>query len=126
MEAVPLFRDLGYYFRDAGEGFAEITFSKTERTQNLYGIVHDGVWLFLADSAMGAALGTAVESEHRVITTQAEFRWLRALAGDTIVATARVLRRGRRVCHCAVELFDDQGTLIGSGSGTYVVQVPAD
>ncbi len=125
MEAVPLFADLGYRFSDAGEGFAEITFTASDRSQNLYGIVHGGVWLFLADSAMGGALGTVVEPEHRVITTQAEFRWLRALAGDTIVAKARVLRRGRTVSHCAVELFDGEGKLVGSGSGTYVVQVPA-
>jgi acyl-CoA thioesterase len=126
MEAVPLFADLGYRFSDAGEGFAEITFKASDRSQNLYGIVHGGVWLFLADSAMGGALGTVVALEHRVITTQAEFRWLRALAGDTIVAKARVLRRGRTVSHCAVELFDEEGTLVGSGSGTYVIQVPAD
>jgi uncharacterized protein (TIGR00369 family) len=125
MEAVPLFADLGYRFSAAGAGFAEITFTAGEGSQNLYGIVHGGVWLFLADSAMGGALGTVVEPENRVITAQAEFRWLRPLSGDTIVAKARVLRRGRTVSHCAVELFDEEGQLVGSGSGTYVVQTPA-
>jgi uncharacterized protein (TIGR00369 family) len=124
MQDVPLFRDLGYEFTDAGEGWAEITFTASPRTDNLYGIVHGGVWLVLADSAMGGALGTLVEPDERVITAQSEFRWLRPLEGETIRARARVLRRGRTLSHCTVELFDAAGEQIGLGNGTYVVQTP--
>lgn len=121
MEAVALFRDLGYRFSDAGEGWAEITFEAKPQTHNLYGIVHGGVWLMLADSAMGGALGTVADPSERVITTQSEFRWLRALNGDRIRARGEVLRRGRSVSHCKVELFDAEGVLIGTGAGTYVI-----
>lgn len=126
MEAVPLFRDLGYRFTDAGEGWAEITFAASARSENLYGIVHGGVWLFLADSAMGGALGTVCDPDERVITTQADFRWLRPLSGATIRARARVLRRGRTISHCAVDLYDEADRLIGSGSGAYVIQPAPD
>ncbi len=125
MEAVALFGDLGYRFTGAGEGWAEITFTASERTHNLYGIVHGGVWLFLADSAMGGALGTVVDPEERVITVQSEFRWLRPLESETIRARARILRRGRTLSHCTVDLFDEQDRLIGTSNGTYVVQGPA-
>ncbi len=124
MEAVPLFRDLGYRFTAAGEGWAEITFDVSPRTLNLYGIVHGGAWLFLADSAMGGALGTLARPDERVITAQSEFRWLRPLEGSTIRARARVLRRGRTLSHCAVELFDPDGVVIGVGNGTYVILPP--
>lgn len=126
MEAVPLFRDLGYRFTSAGEGWAEITFDVSARTLNLYGIVHGGAWLFLADSAMGGALGTVAKPGERVITAQSEFRWLRPLQGESIRARARVLRRGRSLSHCAVELFDADGVLIGVGNGTYVILPPED
>ena len=125
MQAAPLFPDLGYCFTDAGPGWAEITFAASKRTHNLYGIVHGGAWLFLADSAMGGALGTICEPGERILTTQANFRWLRALRGDTIRARGRVLHRGRTVSHCAVELFDASGELIGEGSGTYVIAAEA-
>ena len=125
MQAVPLFSTLGYRFTAAGDGWAEITFSASPASENLYGIVHGGVWLFLADSAMGAALGTVCAEEERVITTQADFRWLRALQGETIVARGEVLRRGRSVSHCLVTLRDGAGRAIGAGSGTYVVLPPA-
>jgi uncharacterized protein (TIGR00369 family) len=124
MEAVPLFRNLGYRFTAAGDGWAEITFSASPATHNLYGIVHGGVWLFLADSAMGAALGTVCNPRERVITTQADFRWLRALQGETIRALGRVVRKGRSVSHAEVELFDAENKLIGQGSGTYVILPP--
>lgn len=124
MEAVALFQDLGYRFTNAGDGWAEITLDATPKTHNLYGIVHGGVWLILADSTMGGALGTVVDDGEQVITVQAEFRWLRALNGNAIRARAHVLRRGRSVNHCAVDLFDSDDELIGRGSGTYVVLPP--
>jgi acyl-CoA thioesterase len=124
MQAVPLFRNLGYRFTDAGEGWAEITFEASPATQNLYGIVHGGAWLVLADSAMGGALGTVCDVREKIITTQIDFRWLRALSGDVIRARGRVVRRGRAVSHAAVDLFDVEGRQIAQGSATYVILPP--
>jgi uncharacterized protein (TIGR00369 family) len=126
MQDVPIFGDLGYGFTDAGDGWAEIVFTATDRSKNLYDIVHGGVWLVIADSAMGGALGTVVDPSERVITAQSEFRWLRPLNGPTIRARARVLRRGRSLSHCTVDLFDADDTQIGLGNGTYVVLPPEE
>ena len=116
-----MFAALGFEFTDAGEGWAEISFAASDVTRNLYGIVHGGAWLFLADSAMGGALGTVCPVTDRILTGQLDFRWLRPLDGDSIVARGKVLRRGRTLSHCTVELFDGRGRQIGAGSGTYVV-----
>jgi uncharacterized protein (TIGR00369 family) len=121
MQAVALFRDLGYRFSAAGDGWAEVTFTASPKTENLYGIVHGGAWLFLADSAMGGALGTVCAPSDRILTAQLDFRWLRPLEGNTIVARGRILRRGRSLSHCAVDLSDGSGLQIGAGNGTYVV-----
>ena len=124
MEAVALFQELGYRFTDAGDGWCEITLTASPKTHNLYGIVHGGVWLLVADSAMGGALGTIQAEGERVITAQSEFRWLRGLDGDIIRARAEVIRRGRTLSHCSVDLYDDQGRHIGHGNGTYVMLPP--
>ena len=124
MQAVPLFADLGYEFTDAGDGWAEIVLAAAPSTHNLYGIVHGGVWLIVADSAMGGALATVAAPDERVITAQSEFRWLRPLAGDTIRARATVLRRGRTLSHCTVDLYDEADRAIGRGTGTYVILPP--
>jgi uncharacterized protein (TIGR00369 family) len=126
MQAVSLFSSLRYQFTDAGDGWAEIGFTASERTYNLYGIVHGGAWLFLADSAMGGALGTVCAATEQIIATQLDFRWLGSLRGTKIRARGRVLRRGRTVSHAAVELFDAEDRLIGTGNGTYVIVPAAD
>lgn len=124
MQAVHLFEDLGYSFTDAGEGWAEITFTASEKSHNLYGIVHGGVWLLLADSAMGGALATIAAPEERVITAQSEFRWLRPLRGETIRVRGEVLRRGRTLSHAVADLTDAGGEAIGRATGTYVILEP--
>lgn len=124
MQAAPLFDHLGMRFTDAGDGWAEITLVATDRVMNLYGIVHGGAWLFLADSAMGGALGTVAPEGDRILTGQLDFRWLRPLEGDTIVARGQVLRRGRTLNHATVTFRDSAGREIGFGSGTYVIQAP--
>jgi uncharacterized protein (TIGR00369 family) len=124
MEAVPLFATLGYRFTDAGDGWAEIGFEASPTTMNLYGIVHGGAWLVLADSAMGGALGTICDVRERIITTQLDFRWLRGLEGSSIRARGRVVRRGRSVSHAAVDLYDREDRHIAQGSGPYVILPP--
>jgi len=124
MQAVPLFASLGFAFTDAGDGWAEIGFTASEATHNLYGIVHGGVWLVLADSAKGAALATVATPEERVITAQSEFRWLRGLRGDTIRIRGSVLRRGRTLSHAVADLYDADGEAIGRATGTYVILPP--
>ena len=126
MQAVPLFSDLGFHFTEAGDGWAEIVFEATPKTHNVYGILHGGVWLMLADAAMGGALATVAEPDERVITAQSEFRWLRALKGNVIRVHARVLRRGRTLSHCVADLYDDVGEAVGLATGTYVVLPPED
>lgn len=120
MQATPLFDALGLNFRGAGEGWAEVELRAVPNTLNLYGIVHGGVWLTLADAAMGAAISTVVPAGTAVITVQSEFRWLRALQSETMRARGEVLRRGRSVNHVTVELHDPDGALLARGSGSYV------
>ena len=125
MEAVTLFAALGYRFTGAGEGWAEVTLTVTPSVHNLYGIVHGGVWLIVADSAMGAALATREPVTSRVISAQSDFRWLRPLEGDTLRAHARVLRRGRTLSHSTCDLLDSENRLVAQANGTYVVQPAA-
>ena len=85
MEAVALFQELGYGFTDAGDGWCEITLTASAKTHNLYGIVHGGVWLLVADSAMGGALGT-VQAEPGVTLNGAQLEFCGTWANQTEVA----------------------------------------
>ena len=84
MEAVALFQELGYRFTDAGDGWCEITMTASAKTHNLHGIVHGGVWLLVADSAMGGALGT-VQAEPGAILNGAQLEFCRSWPNQTEV-----------------------------------------
>ena len=121
----PLYSDLGFEITDGGEGWLEITLTITERLMNRDGVLHGGLWAVVADSTMGGACRTLVDLDERVLTAQSDLRWLRPIEGDRLRCVAHVIRRGRTVTHCRVELFDGVGRLVGSGSGTFVI-VPRD
>ena len=118
---VPLYGDLGFEITDGGEGWLEITLTISERVLNNDGVLHGGVWALVADSTMGGAVRTLIEQDQRCLTSQSDLRWLRPIEGDILRCVAKVLRRGRTVTHCSVELFDASARLVGSGSGTFVV-----
>ncbi|MEZ4502862.1 MAG: PaaI family thioesterase [Dehalococcoidia bacterium] len=117
----PIYEALGFDITDGGEGWLEITLRVTPLILNVDGVVHGGVWLVIADSAMGGALRTVIEPGERVVTGQLDFRWLRPFTGDVLRAVGRVSRRGRSLSHCTVELLDEQDRPVGSGSGTFVI-----
>lgn len=117
----PIYDYMGFDITDGGEGWAEITLTIPDVLLNADGVLHGGVWTVVSDTAMGAAARTLIEPHERVITSQMDFRWLRAIEGRTLRALGRVIRRGRTGWHCTVECFDQRGVLVGMGSGTFVV-----
>ncbi|MCK9485896.1 MAG: PaaI family thioesterase [Dehalococcoidia bacterium] len=117
----PIYDLLGFDITDGGEGWLEVTLRITPPVLNADGVLHGGMWTLISDTAMGGAVRTLIEPEQRVVTSQSDFRWLRPIAGETLRSVGRVLRRGRSVWHCTCECFDAQGTLVGSGTGTFVV-----
>lgn len=117
----PIYGHLGFAITDGGEGWLEITLDVTDVVLNADGVVHGGVWLVIADSAMGGALRTLIDPSDRAVTAQSDFRWLRPFTGARLRAVGRVTRRARTLSHCSVELYDEEGRAVGSGSGTFVV-----
>jgi uncharacterized protein (TIGR00369 family) len=117
----PLYEELGFEITGGGEGWLEITLTITERLLNNDGVLHGGMWALVADSTMGGAVRTLIERDERVLTSQSDLRWLRPIDGDILRCVGTVVRRGRTVTHCGVELFDAGGRLVGSGGGTFVI-----
>lgn len=117
----PIYDMLGFSITDGGEGWLECTLVVREALLNADGALHGGVWMLVADSAMGGAVRTMLGPDERTATVQSDFRWLRRLEGDRLRCVGRVVRRTRQVWHTSVECFDAAGTLVGSGTGTFVV-----
>jgi len=85
------------------------------------GIMHGGVLATLLDTVMGMAAGTRAPAGHFVVTVQLNINFIRpAWAGETLVATGEVRHVGRQTAVARGEVHTKTGTLVGSGSGTFM------
>lgn len=86
---------------------------------NLYNIVHGGVLMTLADTAMGAA---CLELGKKVVTMQLGIEFLHSVPlTERIITKAKVLHDGRRTMACECEMLSREGKLFAKAHGTFYV-----
>lgn len=105
---------------------AEAQLSRINR--NLYGAVHGGMFLSMADCAAG---GAARSNGMRYVTVNNSFSFFRNTKRDHLIAEGRVKSRGKTICVVAVEVLDDTGKLLCEGTFTMFCvgsqdEIPAD
>ncbi len=105
-----------------GDGQVRLELTAEEEHTNLYGIVHGGVLMTLADTAMGAA---ALARNKRVVTLSLSMDFMHSVPLTTrILATGRVLHDGRHTMALESELKDDAGKIFAKAHGTFYVLGP--
>ena len=90
-----------------------------DRHLNPNGIVHGGVVFSLADTAMGRATMAVLSDGQICASIEVSVRYLRPIPGGRLVATASVLRAGRRIVHleCSITVDgDDRPVAVLQGS----------
>lgn len=99
---------------------AEVTMRAGEDHLNPAGAVHGGAIATLIDVAMGRAFGSGLARDETPVTIEMKVNYLEPGRPGELVATARVLRRGRRftVVHAEVVQVDD-GETLAEGIGTF-------
>jgi uncharacterized protein (TIGR00369 family) len=129
---IPFNRVLGLHLTELDTGVARITFDMRDELVGNFskGILHGGVISSTLDVVGGMAAMMAETSDHAQAIVQ---RWaalgtidmrvdyLRPGAGEHFVAEGRVIRSGRKVCVTRMELHNEVGALIATGTGTYIV-----
>ena len=118
-DAFPLQSFLDFDIRDGPDGAVVAFLEVDDRHLNPNGIVHGGVVFTLADTAMGRAT-TAVLGDGQICASiEVSVRYLRPIPGGRLVATASVLRAGRRIVHleCGITVDgDDRPVAVLQGS----------
>ena len=92
-------------------------------------ILHGGVISATLDVAGGFAIMLALAAEMTGIPTSfpnmgtidLRVDYLRPGRGKYFVATARIVRKGKRIAVAHMELHNDAGELIATGGGAYVI-----
>ena len=118
-DAFPLQSFLDFDIRDGPDGAVVAFLEVDDRHLNPNGIVHGGVVFSLADTAMGRATMAVLSDGQICASIEVSVRYLRPISGGRLVATASVLRAGRRIVHleCSITVDgDDRPVAVLQGS----------
>ena len=119
MPAPPFNQYLGIEVPRMEGGEAEAVIALGPHHTNNRGVVHGGVLSALLDSAMGAAVISAIPEEWWCATTGLSIQFLAGASKGRLVATGRVQRRGRSIAFVSGEAVDEAGTLVATAQGTW-------
>lgn len=83
------------------------------------GVAHGGVVSALLDTVLGAAVIASIPKEWWCATTSLTVQFLEGAREGRIVATGKVVRRGKRVAFADGEARDATGRLLATASGSW-------
>ena len=100
---------------------AELLMPFAESLATVGEVVHGGAITALIEVAATAAAWSAADLEDapRGATASLTVDFLRAARAEPLYAAGRVLRRGRRLCFCEVDVTNWDGALVAKGLATY-------
>ena len=117
----PFSKHVGIEARTIEADHVELALPFRDEVVTIGDTVHGGAISTLVDMAATAAAWTAAEITGTPAgsTVALTVNFLRAARGQEVVASARVVRRGRSLCFCDVDVTDATGELVAKGVVTY-------
>jgi uncharacterized protein (TIGR00369 family) len=103
------------------EGAVMETAVSPNQMANPSGVLHGGVLMGLADSAMGMTVCGLLGPGRTSTNTDLQIRFLRPTTEGRLTATARVVRKGRRTIVMEADVTDAAGKLVARASSTFLV-----
>lgn len=89
---------------EARDGLAVVAMDVTRRHHNAHGILHGGIYCDLADVALGLAVASTVGDDETFLSIDLHCTFLRAVKEGRLLASARVVRRGRSTAYVECEV----------------------
>jgi 5-carboxymethyl-2-hydroxymuconate isomerase len=119
MPAPPFNQYLGVRVVRMEGGDAEASIELAPHHTNNRGVAHGGVVSSLLDSAMGAAVISAIPKEWWCATTGLSIQFVAGAREGSLQATGKVVRRGRTIAFVQGEAHDAKGRLVATAQGTW-------
>ena len=119
MPLPPFNQYLGIDVTRMDDGVAEAIVDLAPHHTNNRGVAHGGVVSSLLDSAMGAAVISAIPKEWWCATTSLSIQFVTGPREGRVTAVGRVVRRGKSVAFVAGECRDGFGRLVATAQGTW-------
>jgi len=118
--AVPYAKFLGLQLGEVRQGEVSIHIDIRDELKQNQGVVHGGAIASLIDTASAFAVLTQIDPAERVTTTDLTIHYLRPAITGRMVATARIIRGGRRLFVLSVDVHDSAAALIATAVTTYI------
>ncbi len=119
MPAPPFNQYLGIHVSRMEGGEAEAAIEIGPQHANNRGVAHGGVVSSLLDSAMGAAVISAIPKEWWCATTGLSVQFIAGAREGSLRATGKVTRLGRSIAFVYGEAKDGGGRLVATAQGTW-------
>jgi uncharacterized protein (TIGR00369 family) len=121
LAASPFINLLGMKVTTYEKDLARITLPFKEELVTIADVVHGGAISSLVDTAAAAAAWSGAEgvTTLRGTTVGMHVSFLAAARSAELVAEARVVRRGKSICFCEVDVTDAEGEVVAKGMVTY-------
>jgi len=114
-------RLFGFELEAVEPGRAVLRMRVRSRHKQVHGVVHGGVLAALADTAGGLAVYLVVPRGTRLATVEMKINYLEAVDKGTVVAEARLLRKGRNLAVAECEVHNGEGRLAAKALMTFSI-----
>jgi acyl-CoA thioesterase len=121
----PFMALLGATVELGGPGEASAWLEVEGHHLQLQGAVHGGVAFSIADTAMGAAIRTLMQSTDRLATIEAKINYLAPVKEGRLIAKAMILHKGGTLCFGEADVFnerDGQRARVAKFTATFMVR----
>lgn len=118
-----LMSHLGAQLTQVAAGQVSITLAHRDEVTQQHGYIHAGATSAIADSAGGYAALTMFPDESEVLSVEYKLNLLAPAIGQSITAVGTVVKSGRTLTVCRLEVFaqdDTKRTLVAVGQQTLI------
>ncbi|MFX0048510.1 MAG: PaaI family thioesterase [Candidatus Hermodarchaeota archaeon] len=118
----PIAQLLGFKFTDYCDGCTTVEMEITEKYWNPMKTLHGGVYCDLADAAMGFSFLTTLSEDELFTTVDLRINYLKPVTTGKLVASSKIIKRGKRLGYMECEIVNEQGKLVAKASSTCIIQ----
>ena len=111
---------IGLEFTTIENGASHCQLEVKESHLNPHRVVHGGVLYSLADTGMGGALFSSLDSGQRCATLEIKISYYHFVTSGVLSCTSRVIQKSRRFGFMESEVFNDD-RLVASATGTFTI-----
>lgn len=111
---------LGGTLLEANEGNLKASYKVRHEMLNAAGTLHGGIMALITDELIGAS-NFSLNNKYIYTSVNLVIDFLSpAKIGDTLIATAKVIRKGRKLNHFNCEVHSESGKLLAKASSSLI------